>query len=81
MNNICLSLLICLFVTSCSSWDETVHPRSPEAEYLSTRRRPCIDEDMKPSHNCFITKKDHDTLSYFSEEGQESIEYKFKKSK
>lgn len=70
-----LFLLITISLYSCSSYEKQP---TPEQEYLSSSRRPCVDEDMAPAYNCFIEKKDHDTLSYFSDDGVESKELKFK---
>jgi hypothetical protein len=70
---LCLSILFSFY--SCSSYEKQP---TPEQEYLSNSRRACADEDMAPTYNCFIEKKDHDTLSYFSDDGVESKELKFK---
>jgi hypothetical protein len=59
---------------SCSSFEKSL---SPEEEYLSTKRKPCFDEDGEKSYNCFIKKKSYDTLTYFSQNGTETKELKF----
>lgn len=71
-------LMFCLLIlaTSCSSYEKQP---TPEEEYLSTRRAPCLNEDDEKSYNCFIKKKSYDTLTYFSDTGLESKELKFKK--